>query len=167
MLGQYLPLVVLMVLAAVFVAGSLATSRLLAPQRKTVAKLAPYESGIVPTREPPERFPVKFFLVAMSFVVFDIEIIFLFPWATVYRQLGAFGLFAILLFTAPIVISLAYEFSRGALDWGPVRSRRRVDGGIVGADGADPDMVSAGRTSASTVRRVGLDGRPAGTDEAA
>src|SRR3546814_4008526 len=78
MLGQYLPLVVLMVLAAVFVAGSLATSRLLAPQRKTVAKLAPYESGIVPTREPPERFPVKFYLVAMSFIVFDIEIIFLF-----------------------------------------------------------------------------------------
>src|SRR3546814_11042147 len=86
MLGQYLPLVVLMVLAAVFVAGSLATSRLLAPQRKTVAKLAPYESGIVPTREPPERFPVKFYLVAMSFIVFAIEILFLFPWATIYRQ---------------------------------------------------------------------------------
>lgn len=159
MLGQYLPLVVLMVLAAVFVAGSLVTSRLVAPQRKTVAKLAPYESGIVPTREPPERFPVKFYLVAMSFIVFDIEIIFLFPWATIYRQLGAFGLFAILLFSAPIIISLAYEFSRGALDWGPVRSRDRVDG----AEG----MVSAERTSASTVRRVGLEGRTPGTDEAA
>lgn len=159
MLGQYLPLVVLMVLAAVFVAGSLVTSRLVAPQRKTVAKLAPYESGIVPSREPPERFPVKFYLVAMSFIVFDIEIIFLFPWATIYRQLGAFGLFAILLFSAPIIISLAYEFSRGALDWGPVRRRDRVDGG--------EGMVSAERTSASTVRRVGLEGRAPGTDEAA
>ena len=121
MLGQYLPLAVLMVLATVFVAGSLVTSRLVAPNRKTTAKLAPYESGIVPSQEPPERFPVKFFLVAMSFVVFDIEIIFLFPWATIYRQLGAYGLFALLLFTLPILISLAYEFSRGALDWGPVR----------------------------------------------
>jgi NADH-quinone oxidoreductase subunit A len=157
MLGQYLPLVVLMVLATVFVAGSLVTSRLLAPNRATVAKLAPYESGIVPTREPPERFPVKFFLVAMSFIVFDIEIIFLFPWATIYRQLGAFGLFAILLFSAPIIISLAYEFSRGALDWGPVK------GGRI----ADDAMVSPERTAASTVRRVGLDGRPAGTTEAA
>jgi NADH-quinone oxidoreductase subunit A len=166
MLGQYLPLVVLLALAAVFVAGSLATSRLVAPQRKTVAKLAPYESGIVPTREPPERFPVKFFLVAMSFVVFDIEIIFLFPWATIYRQLGAFGLFAILLFSAPIVISLAYEFSRGALDWGPAKTRRRVDGSDAGRADTD-EMVSSERTAASTVRRVGLDGRPAGTDEAA
>jgi NADH-quinone oxidoreductase subunit A len=157
MLGQYLPLVVLMVLATVFVAGSLVTSRLLAPNRATVAKLAPYESGIVPTREPPERFPVKFFLVAMSFIVFDIEIIFLFPWATIYRQLGAFGLFAILLFSAPIIISLAYEFSRGALDWGPLKGGRP----------ADEAMVSPERTATSTVRRVGLDGRPAGTTEAA
>lgn len=157
MLGQYLPLVVLMVLAAVFVAGSLVTSRLVAPQRKTVAKLAPYESGIVPTREPPERFPVKFYLVAMSFVVFDIEIIFLFPWATIYRQLGAFGLFAILLFSAPIVISLAYEFSRGALDWGPADRREPLDAGI----------VSRERTAASTVRRVGLEGRPVSTSEVA
>jgi len=157
MLGQYLPLVVLMVLAAVFVAGSLVTSRLVAPDRKTVAKVAPYESGIVPTREPPERFPVKFFLVAMSFIVFDIEIIFLFPWATIYRQLGAFGLFAILLFSAPIVISLAYEFSRGALDWGPVNRGERVDG----------EMVSPERTATTTVRRVGLDGRPVGTTEVA
>jgi NADH-quinone oxidoreductase subunit A len=158
MLGQYLPLAVLMVLAAVFVAGSLVTSRLLAPNRSTPAKVAPYESGIVPTREPPERFPVKFFLVAMSFIVFDIEIIFLFPWATVYRQLGAFGLFAIVLFSLPILISLAYEFSRGALDWGPIK---RV------GPGAPEGMLSSDRTSASTIRRVGLDGRPAGTTEAA
>ncbi len=153
MLGQYLPLAVLLILAAVFVAGSLVTSRLLAPNRKTQAKLAPYECGIVPTREPPERFPVKFYLVAMSFIVFDIEIVFLHPWATIYRRLGAFGLFAVLLFSAPIVISLAYEFSRGALDWGPAKRRLPTDTG--------DDIVSAERTSASTVRRVGLDGREA------
>ncbi len=150
MLGQYLPLAILMILAAVFVAGSLVTNQLLAPNRKTAAKLAPYECGIVPTREPPERFPVKFFLVAMSFIVFDIEIIFLFPWATIYRSLGAHGLYAILLFSLPIVISLAYEFSRGALDWGPIKREIRA--------GADA-MVSSERTMTTTVRRVGLDGR--------
>lgn len=157
MLGQYLPLAVLLVLAAVFVAGSLVTSKLLAPNRQTEAKSAPYESGIVPTREPPERFPVKFALVAMSFIIFDIEIIFLYPWAVIYRELGAYGLFAIALFSAPILISLAYEFSRGALDWGPLdRTRGRRE------------MTSPERTTASTVRRVGLDGRPpAGSTEAA
>ena len=149
MLGQYLPLAVLLVLAGVFAAGSFATSKLLAPNRKTEAKLAPYESGIVPTREPPERFPVKFALVAMSFIVFDIEIIFLYPWATIYRELGPYGLFAVAAFSAPIVVSLAYEFSKGALDWGPPRARGRRDDG----------MVSPERTATSTVRRVGLEGR--------
>ena len=160
MLGQYLPLAVLLVLAGVFAAGSFATSKLLAPDRKTEAKTAPYESGIVPTREPPERFPVKFALVAMSFIVFDIEIIFLYPWATIYRELGAHGLFAVTLFSAPIVVSLAYEFSKGALDWGPPRS---------GAAAARrDDMVSPDRTATSTVRRVGMDGRlPTGPTEAA
>lgn len=154
MLGQYLPLAVLMVLAAVFVAGSLVTSKLLAPSHKTRAKLAPYECGIVPTREPPERFPVKFYLVAMSFIVFDIEIVFLHPWTTIYRRLGAYGLGAILLFSAPIIISLAYEFSKGALDWGPTKRL-----GPATDRTADARMVSADRTAASTVRRVGLDGR--------
>ena len=157
MLGQYLPLAVLLILAAVFVAGSFATRKLLATNRMTEAKLAPYECGIVPTKEPPERFPVKFYLVAMSFIVFDIEIIFLYPWATIYRQLGPYGLFAVAVFSAPIIVSLAYEFSRGALDWGPVKRTERVDAG----------MVSGDRTSATTVRRVGLDGRPTGTTEAA
>ncbi len=147
MLGQYLPLAVLLILAAVFVAGSFATRKLLAIDRMTEAKLAPYECGIVPTKEPPERFPVKFYLVAMSFIVFDIEIIFLYPWATIYRQLGPYGLFAVAIFSAPIIVSLAYEFSKGALDWGPLKSTERSS------------MSSAERTSTSTIRRVGLDGR--------
>ncbi len=166
MLGQYLPLAVLILLAAVFVAGSFATRQLLAPKRATEAKLAPYECGIVPTKEPPERFPVKFYLVAMSFIVFDIEIIFLYPWATIYRRLGPYGLFAVAIFSAPIIVSLAYEFSKGALDWGPLRATRRVD--TDDSDTADQAMVSPERTAASTIRRVGLDGRePAGSPEAA
>jgi len=151
-MGQYLPVVVLGVLATVFAALSILVSKLLAPRWRTPAKEAPYECGIVPSREPPERFPVKFFLVAMIFIVFDIEIIFFLPWAVVYRDLGAFGFFAMLLFAALVFESFLYLVSKGALDWGPVKR-------VVHALG----QVSAERTSTTTVRRVGLEGR----DEAA
>ena len=82
MLGQYLPLLFLLLLAALFAAGSFVASGLFAPRNPTAAKQAPYECGIVPTQAtPPDRFPVRFFLVAMIFIVFDIEIIFLYPYA--------------------------------------------------------------------------------------
>ena len=80
-MGQYLPIVVLLVLAVVFGGLSFVASRLLAPRRPSAAKEAPYECGIVPSREPPERFPVSFYIVAMLFVMFDIEIIFVYPYA--------------------------------------------------------------------------------------
>jgi NADH-quinone oxidoreductase subunit A len=151
-MGQYLPVVALMVLAVVFAALSLVASKLLAPRRTTVAKRGPYECGIVPGREPPERFPVRFYLVAMIFIVFDIEIIFLYPWAVNYRNLGGFGLVAVLAFAAAVLISLLYEISKGGLEWGPVnRARAQSPAG----------MVSAERTAATTVRRVGMEGRPA------
>ena len=87
-MAQYLPLLVMFVLAGVFAGVSFFASGLLAPRRPTAAKEAPYECGIVPDREPPERFPVRFYLVAMIFIIFDIEIIFLYPWAVIFRQLG-------------------------------------------------------------------------------
>ena len=80
-MAQYLPIVLLMILAILFGALSFAASRLLAPRRPSSAKEAPYECGIVPTREPPERFPVSFYIVAMLFIMFDIEIIFVYPYA--------------------------------------------------------------------------------------
>ena len=80
-MGQYLPIVVLMVLAVLFGVLSLIASRLLAPNRPNSAKEAPYECGIVPGREPPERFPVSFFVIAMLFIMFDIEFIFAYPYA--------------------------------------------------------------------------------------
>ena len=80
-MGQYLPLVVLMALAIVFGGLSFVASRLLAPRRPSAAKQAPYECGIVPSREPPDRFPVTFYVVAMLFIMFDIEIIFVYPYA--------------------------------------------------------------------------------------
>ena len=144
---NYLPLLVTFALAIVFVLGSIVTARLLAPSRPTAAKAAPYESGIVPTREPPDRFPVRFYLVAMIFIIFDIEIIFLFPWAVTYRELGGYGLGIIAEFVIPFVIVFAWIVSRGALDWGPLKRVRR----------AAP--IDPARTSETTIRRVGLDGR--------
>src|SRR5215212_10721377 len=87
-MGQYLPVIALTVLAALFGALSFVASRLLAPRRPSSAKDAPYECGIVPSREPPERFPVGFYVVAMLFIMFDIEIIFLYPYAVSRQVLG-------------------------------------------------------------------------------
>jgi NADH-quinone oxidoreductase subunit A len=148
-MGQYLPVVTMAVLATVFAAISLVISRLLAPRRPSAAKRAPYESGILPTREPPERFPVRFYLVAMIFIVFDVEIILLYPWGVIYRDLGAFGLVEVVLFSVAVFVSFVYLISNGALDWGPTHRARR----------ASP-MVSPERTTRTTIRRVGLDGRP-------
>jgi NADH-quinone oxidoreductase subunit A len=147
-MGQYLPVVALAVLAVVFAAVSRVASRLLAPSASTIAKRSPYECGIVPGREPPQRFPVRFYLIAMIFIVFDIEIIFLYPWAVIYRNLGAQGLAEILLFTVAVLVSFVYLLSNGALDWGPAQRVRRLS-----------PMVSADRTTRTTVRKVGLEGR--------
>ena len=147
-MGQYLPIVMMAVLAIVFAAISLLMSRLLAPRRKTSAKYAPYESGILPARDVPHRFPVTFYLVAMIFIIFDIEIIFLYPWAVIYRDLGAFGLWEILVFAGAVFVSFVFLISKGALDWGPLQRARRQS-----------PMVSGERTLSTTVRRVGLEGR--------
>ena len=154
MLGQYLPLLALLVLAALFAAVSFVASGLLAPRRPTEPKQSPYECGIVPQRETPERFPVRFFLVAMIFIVFDIEIIFFYPYAVARGGLGLFGLGLILVFSFAVFESFVYLIGNGALDWGPVSRRRRVG-----------DDVSVARTSTTTIRRVGLEGRVGDTSE--
>ena len=120
-MDQYLPLVMILILATLFAGLSIIASKLLGPKRPTLAKSAPYECGIVPDREPAERFPVRFYLVAMIFIVFDIEIIFLYPWAVIFRQLGAFGLWEMLIFAVAVFVSFVYLIGNGALNWGPVR----------------------------------------------
>jgi NADH-quinone oxidoreductase subunit A len=139
---EYLPIVLLMVLATAFAGASLFMSRMLGPKKPTAAKVAPYESGIVPTREPAQRFPVRFYLVAMIFIIFDIEIIFLYPWAVIFRQLELFGLIEMAVFALAVFVSFVYLLSRGALDWGPSRRLARGD-------------VPTGRTTDETVRRIG------------
>src|SRR5947208_9253077 len=114
-MAQYLPLLVMLVLAGLFAGLSFLASGLLGPKRPTAAKLAPYECGIVPDREPAERFPVRFYLVAMIFIIFDIEVIFLYPWAVIYRQLRAFGLWEMVVFAAVVFFSFVYLLANGAL----------------------------------------------------
>ena len=147
MMGQYLPLVVIGVLAALFGLINVTMSRLVNPPRPNKVKSSPYESGIVPQRDTPERFPVNFYLIAMIFVIFDIEVIFLYPFAMMFREIGLFGLVAIAIFGFAVFESFVYLLSQGALDWGPARVERRID------------AVNAARTSTTTIRRVGLEGR--------
>src|SRR5579859_2136249 len=139
---QYLPIVAMLVLAGIFAGLSFVASSLLGPSRPTTAKLAPYECGIVPTRELSQRFPVRFYLVAMIFIIFDIEIVFLYPWAVIYHQLDTFGLAEMVVFALAVFVSFLYLISNGALDWGPTR---RLAGGLA---------VASLRTSSSTIRRV-------------
>ncbi|GIU91531.1 MAG: NADH-quinone oxidoreductase subunit A 1 [Acidimicrobiia bacterium] len=116
-LADYLPLALMGILAAGFVAVSLVASRLFSPNRPTPEKLAPYECGIIPETEATQRFPVKFYLVAMLFVIFDVEIVFLFAWATRWLELGWYGIAAAGLFTLFVLETLVYVWKRGALDW--------------------------------------------------
>lgn len=157
-MSQFLPAFLLAVLAAVFGLLSRVVSRLLTRKSPNAAKSAPYECGILPTRDAPQRFPISFYLVAMLFIMFDIEIVFLYPYAVAQSSLGSFGFWAIILFSAVFFLSFVYEVAKGGLDWGPVHRARRLT-----------DMVSEERTAATTVRRVGLEGRaePAGDEEAA
>ena len=153
-MGQYLPILVLLVLGVLFAAGSFAASGLLNPKRETSAKIAPYECGIVPTREPPDRFPVSFYLVAMLFIMFDIEVIFLYPYAVAHEALGSYGFWEIVTFSVIFFFSFVYIVAKGALDWGPINKMMR----------SSSSLVSSERTMTSTIKRVGLEGR---IDEAA
>lgn len=141
-MSAYLPLLTLVVLATAFSGASFVAASVLGPSKPTAAKAAPYECGIVPTREPSERFPVRFYLVAMIFIIFDIEIIFTYPWAVIYSDLRLYGLVEFLVFSVAVFVSFLYLISNGALDWGPARSL------------TEPLATVGLRTSSSTVRRV-------------
>ena len=119
---DYLPLLILVVIATVFAGIAIGLPSVLGPSRANKQKLEPYESGMIPFHDARRRFPVKYYLVAMLFILFDIEVIFLFPWAAVLRELrdgysmwlaiGPMGFFLVLL-----IVGLLYEWKKGALDW--------------------------------------------------
>ena len=115
----YTPVLFLAALAAGFAIFSVAVSTLTGPGRYNRAKYDSYECGIEPSPQPVGggRFPVKYYTVAMTFIVFDVEIMFLVPWAVHFDALGGFGLVAVVLFLVNLTVAYAYEWRRGGLDW--------------------------------------------------
>jgi NADH-quinone oxidoreductase subunit A len=143
-LREYLPIVILAVLSLAFAVLSLLASSLLRPSRPTPAKLAPYECGIEPERLPKgERFSVKFYVVAMLFIIFDVETIFLFPWAVGFRQLGLFGLVEMAIFIALVFVAYVYVWKSGGLDWADARSGRRVEVGTSAPTSEERELLRA------------------------
>ncbi len=125
---SYFPVLVQIVIAMAIAAGLIGVSALLGKRAKSPLKDTPYESGMAPTGSASERFSVKFYLVGMVFILFDIEAIFLYPWAVVYRKLNMFGFYEMLLFIVLVLVGFYYVWKKGALDWSgetpPVRKKR-------------------------------------------
>ncbi|HEX7160174.1 MAG TPA: NADH-quinone oxidoreductase subunit A [Trebonia sp.] len=115
----YIPILVLFVLAAGFAAFSVTVGSLAGPKRWNKAKLDAYECGIEPTPIPlgGGKIPVKYYLTAMLFIVFDIEIVFLYPWAVTFGMLGTFGLVEMVAFVVTVLVAYAYVWRRGGLEW--------------------------------------------------
>lgn len=116
-LDQYAPIAVLLILTTAVSVLIAFLSRILGPSRPTSRKLEPYESGMVPIGPAMRRFPVKFYLVAVLFILFDIEVVFFLPYATVARQLGVFGLLVMGTFFIVLTIGFVYEWRKGGMEW--------------------------------------------------
>jgi len=115
----YVPLLFLMGIAAVLALGGVGSSVILGPKRYNRAKLEAYECGIEPTPHAigGGRFPIKYYLVAMTFIIFDIEVVFLYPWAVSFADLALFGLVAMIGFLVIITVPFVYEWKRGGFEW--------------------------------------------------
>ena len=115
--GEYLPVLILSLLAAVVAVIALAVPAVLGPHRHTKTRLEPYESGMLPYSDARRRFPVQYYVVAVLFILFDIEVIFLYPWAVILRQLKLFGLIEMGVFLVILLVGFFYVWRKGALDW--------------------------------------------------
>ncbi|MCX2969760.1 MULTISPECIES: NADH-quinone oxidoreductase subunit A [Streptomyces] len=118
-MNAYVPILVLGALGAAFAVFSVVMASVIGPKRYNRAKLEAYECGIEPTPVPASggRFPVKYYITAMLFIVFDVEIVFLYPWAVHFDALGMFGLVQMLVFVGLIGVAYAYDWRRGGLEW--------------------------------------------------
>jgi len=114
---NYFPILILLVISTVLAAVVILLSTFLGPRRPTRRKLQPYESGMTPLGPAQRRMPIKFYLVAVLFILFDIEVIFFYPWAVVFRQLGLFAFIEMLVFVGILLVGYVYAWKKGALEW--------------------------------------------------
>jgi NADH-quinone oxidoreductase subunit A len=117
LIEQYLPIGILLLLSTILAIIVIFASAILGPRRPSKKKTAPYESGMTPIGSAVRRLPVKFYLIAVLFILFDIEVIFLLPYAVVVRQLGFYGLIVVGVFIVLLAIGLIYEWKKGGLEW--------------------------------------------------
>jgi NADH-quinone oxidoreductase subunit A len=117
MSGSYIPLLILFGVSVINALGMAIASHVLNPRRPTPEKNMPYESGMIPLGDTRQRFSVKFYLVAISFIVFDLETIFLIPWAVEMRELGWSAFVAVSMFVGVLAMGLVYEWKKGGLEW--------------------------------------------------
>jgi NADH-quinone oxidoreductase subunit A len=119
----YVPILVMLILTGGFAAVALVLAWILGPSKPDVSKNAPYECGMPPVGDARERYSVRFYVVAMLFIVFDLETVFLYPWAVIFRQQAMFLFMEMLVFLGILLVGYAYVWRMGALEWGPQRNR--------------------------------------------
>ena len=117
MLKDFLPIIILIVLSTVLAGLVILMGHWFGPHRPTLRKSLPYESGMRPIGSGTRRMPVRFYLIAVLFILFDIEVVFFLPWAVVFRKLGMFGLIEMLIFIVILMVGYVYAWKKGALEW--------------------------------------------------
>ena len=117
MLFEYIAIAVMIIVATVIALIAIGLGELFGPKKKSAAKSMPYESGMTPYGEGTRRMPVRFYMVAVLFILFDIEVVFFLPWAVVFRQLGLFGLIEMGIFIVILLVGYVYAWKKGALEW--------------------------------------------------
>ena len=117
MLAEYFPILLFIIVALVIGVAPLALGKLLGPNRPDPEKLSPYECGFEAFEDARMKFDVRYYLIAILFILFDLEIAFLFPWAIVLQEIGFFGFMSMMLFLAILVVGFIYEWKKGALEW--------------------------------------------------
>ena len=115
---RYLPLLIHFIVAGLLATGIVVLSRILGYRKPTLAKMSPYECGMVPVGNARGRFSVKFYMVAMLFIIFDVEAVFLYPWAVILKDLKMFGFWEMLVYIGIVLVGFFYIWKKGVLDWG-------------------------------------------------